>query len=1085
MNYINYHKHTHYSNLRTQDSIAKPEDYMKRAKELGQTIYSTCEHGFQGNLYEAQTLGEKYGIKPIYAVEAYIVKDRHQKDKGNYHLMLVAMTKKGRYDINKIMSYANTDGYYYKPRIDMELLMKLNPNDVIVTSACVASPLFKEHFGEESESWLSDFFVPVKDHFGDSFYLEVQDHPDDVQIEHNKKILILNEEYGIKIIHGCDSHYIYQEDSKLRDKYIKTKGLDYPDEGGFILDYPDVDTIIKRYHQQGVLTDEQINSAINNTNVFENAEAVYTDKEFKIPVVPNKFIQEELGDEYDNSDNDKVLDEMIRRGWGERKKNVDKSKYKEYEDAIKYEEDIIHKCGMASYFVLNHIVTKRAVDKYNATLTRSGRGSAVSFLVNYMLGLTEVDRIKAPTKLYPSRFMSAERILQTRSLPDIDKNWADVEPIIRATKDVLGDDEMYYMIVYKPLQRSSAFRLWCKSEGYDINDYEEVGKMLSDKHNSDEDVENAYPEWEKDIEASKVFRGVIESMSPSPCSFLLSNQPISRLTGLIRVGSEDKKNDFVICSCLDGYNCDNYKFLKNDELIVKVYKLISETYKLIGRPIDDIGTLMENCDDKVWNLYAKGLTTTINQADSDFGKQLVSEYKPRSLREMAAFCAAIRPGFAPHLQEFIHREPMTTGVEELDAQLEDSYHSMLYQENIMTYLIWLGIPEKETYDIIKKISKKKFTEQQLDDLHKKLKEGWINKLGDADDSLNKFEVTWESVNASAKYAFNSSHSLSVAIDSIYGAYLKSHYPLEYFTVCFNNYEDDSDRTTNLTNELPYFGISLRSPVFRHSASTYSFDKATNTIYKGLGSIKDVGTTCGNNLSTLNDFQGSLVDLLYTIFPVKEKDKPTQPALAKKNEIDILIKIGYFEEFGSIKKLLRVFDLFKALAGKQSIKKDKAEALGLSPELIMRFAERESPTQFSKVNIHAMLDSVYNSFKDDKDDIFTKAGNSAKILGYCSEKDESLDWRYCVVLSANTKYSPVVNLYSLGKGNICTFKFHKKKDGRYGYDGWNTKPLDIGDVIYLNSFSQQFKRKKTDDGWVSDPNIKEWWCDRYTIIQKIE
>ena len=91
----------------------------------------------------------------------------------------------------------------------------------------------------------------------------------------------------------------------------------------------------------------------------------------------------------------------------------------------------------------------------------------------------------------------------------------------------------------------------------------------------------------------------------------------------------------------------------------------------------------------------------------------------------------------------------------------------------------------------------------------------------------------------------------------------------------------------------------------------------------------------------------------------------------------------------------------------------------------------------------------------------------------------------VVLSANTKYSPVVNLYSLGKGNTCTFKFHKKKDGRYGYDGWNDKPLSVGDVIYLDSFSQQFKRKKTDDGWVSDPNIKEWWCDNYTIVRKIE
>ena len=175
--------------------------------------------------------------------------------------------------------------------------------------------------------------------------------------------------------------------------------------------------------------------------------------------------------------------------------------------------------------------------------------SSVSFYINKLLGLTEVDRISAPIKLYPTRFMSAERILSSRSLPDIDLNFADVDPVIKASKDVLGEDGIYYMIAYKPLQESSAFRLWCKASGLNIEEYDEVAKNL-DNHLEDK-------KWKDLIEQSKVFRGVIESVAPSPCSFCLSNLPISEEIGLIKVGD-------IICCALDGYNCDVYKYLKND-----------------------------------------------------------------------------------------------------------------------------------------------------------------------------------------------------------------------------------------------------------------------------------------------------------------------------------------------------------------------------------------------------------------------------------------------------------------------------------------------------------------------------------------
>jgi DNA polymerase III alpha subunit len=366
--------------------------------------------------------------------------------------------------------------------------------------------------------------------------------------------------------------------------------------------------------------------------------------------------------------------------------------------------------------------------------------------------------------------MTDTRILESRSLPDIDLNFANAEPVIKASQDYLGVDGIRQMVSFKPMQNSSAFRLWCKALDMDISEYDDVAKDLGNYKKEYDGKYKNDPKWGSIIKDSQTFKGVIESISPSPCSYLLLDKPISEEIGLMAIGSDDEK---VICCCLDGYNCDVYKYLKNDYLIVTVWDIISKVYQQINQPIDDIKTLLAKCDDKVWDLYANGITATLNQADSDYDKQILTQYKPHSFEEMSAYVAAIRPGFASQLNSFVNREDYSTGVEELDNLLADSFHYIMYQENVMTYLTWLGIPEKETYDIIKKISKKKFTDKELNDLKERLRKGWIKNIGND----NGFQKTWEIVELNAKYSFNASHSASVALDSLYGAYLKSHYPL--------------------------------------------------------------------------------------------------------------------------------------------------------------------------------------------------------------------------------------------------------------------------------------------------------------------
>ena len=772
--YNNYHKHDHYGNPWTMDCVVKPEEYCQRAIELGHDSVFTVNHGVTGNVFEWMELSKKYNLKMRYGMETYFVNDRFEKDRSNKHLVIVAKNNDGVMQLNDIMTEAHTTGFYYKPRIDRELLFSLNPNDFIITTACVAG------------IWNDpELILALHRKFGKNFFLEVQFNQFAKQIEVNQELLRLSKEAHIPIIHANDSHYIYPQDSEYRDVLLKAKEIYYEDEGSSIMDYPDSDTIFHRYEKQGVLTRQQVAEALENTLIFDECEPItLINDDIKLPPISENPTED--------------LRNIIYTKWQDEKNNVPKERWQEYEDAISYELDIVEKTHMENYFLIDYVVAKEGQQKYDGRLTNTGRGSAPSFYITKLLGLTDIDRVASPITLYPTRFMSIERILGARSLPDIDLNTTDREPFIKATEDLLGKENCAWMLAWKPFQDASAFRTYCKGIGKDINEYDEIAKNLEAYENDNK--------WKKVIQDSKRFVGVIESISESPCSMLLYNKPVRKELGLVRT-SKDK-----FCCLLDGYNCDKYKYLKNDYLTVTVWAIIRDVCKLAGIPIPTIREIDNLFDDETFDIYKNGLTSTINQADSDFATGLVTTYCPKTVSEMSAFVAIIRPGCASLLQDFIDRKPYTTGVKELDDLLIEGNHRMIYQELIMKYLIWLGVPETGSYDIIKKIAKKKFKEAELAQLKAELLDGWKKRGG----TEEGFIETWTVVEQAAKYSFNASHSLSYAYDSLYGAYLKSHYPLEYYTVALNYYGDDAVRTLKLTNELQHFGIRLKPIKFRYS-----------------------------------------------------------------------------------------------------------------------------------------------------------------------------------------------------------------------------------------------------------------------------
>ena len=1012
--------------MATLDCVVKNTDYIERSLELGCKNFFTTQHGWSGKFLEAYDLCKKNNLKMVYGAELYMVKDRKEKDNSNYHIIIIAKNQDGFYELNEIMSESNRSGFYYKPRIDIELIKRLNPNNFFITSACVGGIL-------RPSDDMKTLFETVYGHFGKNFYLEVQNHPFDIQINHNRNMLMLKQHYNMQIIHANDSHYIYPEQAKDRVKFLKGKGINYGDEDSFVLDFPDYDTVVERYKKQGLLSDWQIKEAMDNTLIFDECEELHFDKEIKMPTIYPNYTQEEK---------DKELAKHLSEKWDKEKVNVDKSRWQEYQKGIAFEYKIVKDTQMADYFLFNEKMVELAKEKYGGVLSRTGRGSAVSFYINKLLGFTEIDRFTAPVPLYPTRFMSTARILETRSLPDIDQNWADVSAPILASKELLGEDGIYYMYALGTMKESSAFRNLCRAYDIPMDEYNEVGKNLDAFRND--------KKWKPIIDEAQKYIGTIESISPSPCSFVLSNKPLPRELGLIRVGNE-------LCACIDGYTSDVWKFLKNDYLTVKVWKIISDFYKMIGQPIPNIRELLQKVDDRTWKLYEDGMTATLNQADTDISTSMLKRYKPQTDAEMSAFVAAIRPGFASLVNTFLDREPYSTGVTEIDEILQPSYHFMLYQESIMAFLVWCGMKEDHTYDIIKKISKKKFTLEAKEELRQELLAGYKAKLG----TEEGFDEVWQVVDDAARYSFNAAHAVSVAYDSIYGAEAKEHHPLEYFTTVLNEYQSDNEKTSRIIAELDYFGIHLENIKFGKSKSEYTFDRNTNTIYKSISSIKYCNEVIANELYELgrNNTYKDFVDVI--------RDIKTKTSVNSR-QLQILTILNFFSDYGSNKKLLQIIEMFEKFYDRKQIKKSDVEVLGIDLNEFEGCYDNETPKMYKELHMDRYVEKMSKKIEDKPLSIKEQIKYEQEYLEYIIYSNPKAPKNMFYVVEAKfykDKTKPYLNLYNLRTGDTLKTKITSGKS-------FVERPFQTGNVIHVKDFRDKNKMKMINGQWTKTDEMEK-------------
>jgi len=1042
--FVDYHKHSMYTNVRISDSTVSMEDYAKRAVELGHKVLSSCEHGWQGNAWECVKLAKQYGLKPLIGAEAYWVKDRTDKDRTNCHIFIGTKNENGRQALNDVLSEANLTGFYGQPRLDIPLILSLPKDDVIVTTACLAYWRYED---------IDEITAKFANHFGKNFFLEVQYHNVESQRILNRKILELRKELHLPIIMGCDSHYIYPEQAQTRQDFLTSKGMNYTDEENWYLDYPNGDTAYQRFADQCVLTNDEIHEAMDNTRVFETVEEYDSDifnTEIKMPSLYPNWTQEQKDAEYKR---------LVWQGWAEYKKQVPEEKWSHYEDEINKEIQVVVDTHMADYFIDNYYIIRKGKEN-GGWLTKTGRGSCVSFATNMLLGFTEVDRIAAKVHMYPERFMSTTRILQSGSLPDIDFNVAPVEPFAHGQQEVMGEDHAYPMVAYGTMQKSAAWKLYAKSQGVPF----EIANAISDqikkyelavKHAAEEDKDSIDvldfidKEYYEVFAKSKDYLGLITSWSIAPCSYLLYQGSIRKQIGLVKVKDH-------LCCTLDGHSAEAHHFLKNDLLKVSVVDAIYRSYHRIGMEPPTVQELLAQCppDDPAWDIYKKGCTIGINQCEQTGTASRVAKYAPRNISELGAFVAAIRPGFKSMYKEFESRKPFAYGVKAFDdlIQTEEMPNSfLLYQEQEMAALNYAGIAMSDCYTAIKNIAKKRvekvlaykdtfidgFTNTMINDEGKSQEE--------ADELAHKL---WQIIEDSSKYSFNCSHSYCVALDSLYGAWLKAHHPLEFYEVQLTLAEEkgDKDKMSALKAEAEdYFNIKFPPFRFGQDNSYIHADLSTNSINNSIAAIKGFGSSIGKVLYEASQRKlETFTDVLYELDKRRLKTATVKP----------LILIDYFEQYGTSKQLIIIqeaWDFFKQGTAKV-IRKDKIDK-PLLAEIISNHGGET--TNSYKVN----ADTVLAIMKDyERAVVETGLGEcldysigekvqfSLDILGYVDViTHKEVDRRRLIIIDTfplnkdGKPWAYRIVTRSLGSGKTARLTVRA--------DIYKTNPIKIGDIIY--------------------------------------
>lgn len=1054
MNYTIYHCH---SDLSILDSVTKYQDYIKRAKECGMAAFGLSNHGVCYQWDEVKENVEAAGMKYIFATEAYLTSRlaEYIKVRDNYHCVLIARDFEGVKEILRLSSasFNKDDGHmYYAPRISFDELFNTSDH-VIFTSACIAGPLSKGT-PEDKERFLN-FMLKNKDRC----FLEIQHHIDSKQVEYNKTLLQLSKETGLRLIAGTDTHALNDDQAEGRRILLAAKGIHYDGEDNFDLTFKTYEELVSAYKKQQSLPEEAYLQAIENTNVMaEMIEPFEIDCSSKFPHI------------YNNSE--EIFKQKINEGW--KNNQYFKSHYKlsQIKDILNYELDVYKSCGAIDYMLLESYIVEW--EKKNGIQRGFGRGSCCGSLIAALLGVTEVDPIRF--SLLMERFLAKGK----KSNPDIDTDYGDEDrEKLRnfLLKDHLGLPQIHTaeIITFNTIQLKGAVKEVGRYLQMPLDEVQEISDavQLDEKKRQyfSDETKRQYPELTKYAE---MLSGAFVSVGSHPSGIIITDFDLSDMIGLCYVKGDDNPVSQINMSRID-----HMGLVKLDLLGLDNIRMINETCKLAGikrlSPYD-----VDTEDELTWS-ELRDDTTMIFQFESDSATEYIKKFYSDATIErakksaegfsriewLAFVSAALRPGCASFRDRIADGISRSNGLAELDQMLSKTMGELVMQEDLMKFCVkFCGYSFTEADFVRKCVSKKKGTEQLIPELKSRFIDYTSEHYNVSREDCEKIiEPFIQTILDSAQYSFNLSHAVAYCYISYISAYLRAHYRLEFVTAAFNTFVDKPEKTSAITAYALRHKIKIEPIAFRHSTGDYSFDRESNTIFKGINSIKFLNNDVADALQDLANKQyDHFSELLFDVSP--------DPRVNKR-QLEVLVRLGFFDEFGTTTGLLDILNRFDILYSKTSKKyKTTLNKETYSKELgndIAEFSAKETEKSYTGFNAAAYLKTID---QNKTPDVIMRVRDEYEYLGYGATKDERYRGALYVVENVVGR-NQYLTCYSIAVG----------KEIKCRIRGSKSAPKK-GDILIVTASERKPAMKKIDGEWKMVPGKTNTWITKYKI-KKLE
>lgn len=899
--FIHLHVHSQFSILDGASGI--PEMILK-AKNDGMPAIALTDHG---NMFGAKYFYDKAkaeGIKPIIGCEAYVARNsRHEKkttdDRSGDHLVILAKNHKGYKNLMKLSSKAFTEGYYYRPRIDKELLKQYSEG-LIISSACLGGEV-PQAIMNGNEAKAEEAILWYKEIFGDDYYLELMRHKSgDAKIDENiyenqqkcnEVIVRLAKKHGVKIIATNDCHFVNAEDAEAHDRLIcLNTGKDFDDPNRMRYTKQEYVKTTKEMYQ--LFSD--LPEALENT--FEIAEKVEVYELDSQPIMPDFPLPEGFDDA------DEYLKHITYEGAKER--------YGEITDAIKdrldFELETVKRMGFPGYFLIVWDFIKAAREM--GVIVGPGRGSAAGSAVAYCIKITNIDPIKYD--LLFERFLNPDRI----SMPDVDIDFDDDgrQQVLDWVVKKYGYEKVSHIITFGTMAAKMAIRDIARVHKLPLSEADRLAKLVPEGPKVS--LAKAYKEVPELADAKKSSNELIANT----LKYAETLEGCVRQTGVhacgIIIGRDDLTEHIPVCVAkeadllvtqFDGRFVEPVGMLKMDFLGLKTLSIIKETLENIklSKGIEIEIDKIPLDDAKTFKLYSDGGTTAIFQFESPGMKKHLKSLKPNRFEDLVAMNALYRPGPMEYIPSFIKRKHGQEKIEYdhpiMEDYLKDTYGITVYQEQVMLQSRALGGFTRGMSDSLRKaMGKKKI--KLMNELkvkfidgckkNEKFMEGCQQMKKDPDKLIEKIWGDWE---AFAKYAFNKSHSVCYAYVSYQTAYLKAHFPAEFMAAVLSRNLSDIKKVTIFMDECRYMKMPALGPDVNESYAKFNVNKKGNIRF-GLAAVKGVGEAAVEEIVRERNANG----LFKNIFDFVER---VNLSIVNKKTIEKIALSGGFDSFEGIKR----------------------------------------------------------------------------------------------------------------------------------------------------------------------------------------